>query len=220
MAMSGNAFASGGGGAAGGVGALTQYAQGADQGIWGLLRNLFNNNKSPYGEGFDATKPYFDKSQSFQNPFVQQGQEASGNFNEWLSKMKDPQEFINHIMGGYQESPWAKNLQQSSVRAGQNAASANGTLGSTPFAQQLQQNATNISSQDQNNWLQNVVGANNQYGAGLNTQIDRGQHASDILSQLFQTQGNMAGGAAYGDQAWDNQNSDSMWANIAKIFGG
>lgn len=221
MSMSGNAF---GGNTAGGGGSLWdnvfQSGRNSTQGFFGLLQSLFNNNKSPYGEGFNATKPYFDKSQEFQNPFVKQGQEANGNFNDWLSKMKDPQEFINHIMGAYNESPWAKNLQSSSIRAGNNAASASGLSGSTPFAQQLQQNANNISSEDQNKWLNNVIGTNNAYGAGLNTQIDREQHASDVLSQLFSNQGNMAGGAAYGDQAWDNQNSNSTWANIAKIFGG
>jgi hypothetical protein len=134
--------------------------------------------------------------------------------------MKDPQEFIRHIMSGYQESPWARNLQNTAQRAGTNAASASGLTGSTPFAQQLQQNSSNISSADQNNWLQNILGVNTQYGAGLNNQINSGQHATDILSQLFGNQGNMAGGAEYGTQDYKNQGENSIWDNISKLFGG
>lgn len=218
MAMSGNAFNGGGGGSF--WDNAFQSGRNSSQGFFGLLQSLFNNNKSPYGEGFNATQPYYEGAKEFQNPFVKQGQEASGKFNSWLDNMQNPTEFINKIMGSYSQSPWAKNLESSAVRAGTNAASASGLTGSTPFAQQLQQTGANISSQDMQNFLQNVLGINSAYGAGENMQVERGQHASDILSQLFSNQGNMAGGAAYGDQAWENQNSDSTWANIAKMFGG
>lgn len=221
MAMSGSEM---GGAAAGGGGGMWdnifQSGRNSVQGFMGLLQHMFSNNKSPYGEGFDATKPYFDEAKNQQNPFAQQGKEAGGQYQDWLQGQKDPSEFINKIMGGYQESPWAKYQQQNSVRAGQNAASASGLSGSTPFAQQLQQNASGITSEDQNKYVGNALGVNTQYGQGLNNEMGYGQHANDIISQLISNQGNMAGGAAYGDQAYKNQNSDAMWANIAKMFGG
>ena len=224
MAASGNAMAGGAaggaGGAAGAYGDLKQYGQNFDQGLWGLFHSLFNNNQDPYKQGFQASQPYFKSATDYQNPFAKQGQESSGKFNNWLDTMKNPSEFINKLMGGYQESPWAQNLQRQSVRAGTNAASASGLTGSTPFAQQLQQNANNISSEDMTKWLSNVLGINTEYGQGENMSAERGSHASDILSQLFAKQGYMAAGAEYGTNAWKNQNEDSAWSNIAKMFGG
>src|ERR1035437_124862 len=143
MAASGSIF---GGGSAGGpagaaVSAGTQYGQNFDQGLWGLFHSLFNKNEDPYKKGFEATQPYFNQAVGQQNPFAKQGEQAIGANQDWLNQMKDPQEFIKHIMSGYQESPWARNQQNASMRAGTNAASASGLTGSTPFAQQLQQNA-------------------------------------------------------------------------------
>lgn len=227
MGASGALFGGGADGAAGaatgGSGILDMFknaSQGSVGGLFGILQHLFGNNKEPYTEGFNATKPYFENAKAGQNPFVKQGQEAGGNYNNWLGKMSNPQDFINNTMNNYQESPWAKYLQNASNRAGTNAASAEGTIGSTPFAQQQQQNAASISSGDMQNWLKNVLGVNTEYGGGLQNQVGQGQHASDILSQLFSNQGNLAGGAEYGKTAYNNQNDQALWANIAKMFGG
>jgi hypothetical protein len=190
-------------------------------GIAGILQGIFGSSGAPYEKGFEATKPYFESATNAQNPFAKAGQEAIPQFQSWTNSMSNPTSFINNAMNQYQESPWAKYLQQQSVRAGQNAASANGTIGSTPFAQQLQQNAQNISSQDMQTWLANVLGINTQYGGALNNQIQTGSHASDILSQLFSTQGNMAGGAAYGQEAGKQQDRNSFIAGLSKLlFGG
>jgi hypothetical protein len=220
MAMSGSIPGAGSGGSGDIWSELLKAGQGQSQGFWGLLQGLFNNNKNPYSEGFNATKPYFNSAVGYQNPFVQQGQEANTKYNSWLDSMQDPSKFINNLMGGYQESPWAKVLQQNANRAGTNEASASGLTGSTPFAQQLQQNATQISSADMQNWLSNVLGINTQYGAGENSQVERGQHASDILSQLFSNQGDLAGGSAAAGANWNNQQENGIWSNISKIFGG
>ena len=77
-------------------------------------------------------------------------------YQDWLQTQKDPSKFINDQMANYQESPYAHYLQQQSMRAGQNAASASGLSGSTPLMQQMQQNSGQIASGDMNQWLQNV----------------------------------------------------------------
>ena len=119
-------------------------------------------------------------------------------------------------MGQYQESPYAQYLQKQSMRAGTNAASASGLTGSTPFAQQLQQNAGNIANQDQNQWLQNVLGINTQYGQGQNNLINSGQNSANTLSSLYNQMGQNMGEAAYGKQAGKQQD---FWNTIAGGLG-
>lgn len=188
--------------------------------IPGFLQFLFGNSGAPYEKANEAYQPYNQQARNVQNPFYRAGTSALPQFQDWLTGMKDPSAFINKLMGGYAESPMARNLQQASMRAGTNAASADGTVGSTPFAEQMQQNAGQISSMDQNNWLKNVLGINTEYGAGLDRQIGYGQHSADALSKLFGDAGEYAGGSAYGEQYGKNQDKNALWASIAKLFGG
>jgi hypothetical protein len=179
----GNPFAGGGGFDSGGMGA----------GIAQLLSGLFGNSAGPYHEYIDQQK---------------KGLEGYGGFEDWLNTQKNPTEFINHIMGQYQESPFAKYQQQQSIRAGQNAGSAAGLTGSTALAQQLQQNASNISSQDMNQWLQNVLGINSQYGQG---QYNLGGAKAGIYDRIGQ--------GAYGARAGENQDFFNILGGAGQVGG-
>jgi len=166
------------------------------QGLAGLFGGLFGDSAGPYHEYSD----WLQKAQNAQNPFYNAGVGALGNYQDWLKGMKNPTDFINNMMKNYTQSPFAKYQQDQSIRAGQNAASASGLTGSTPFAQQLQQNAQNISSQDMNTWLQNVLGVNRQYGQGEQNLITGGQGAANQLANIFGQQGE----AAYNARAAGN----------------
>lgn len=187
-------------GGMGGMGGLAQF-----------LGGLFGNSGSPYGDAMDQYQKWANMAQGVQNPFLQAGTGAIGNYQNWLSGMQDPSKFMNNLMGQYQESPYAKYMQQQAIRSGQNAASASGMAGSTPFAQQLQQNASNISSQDMNNWLQNVLGVNSQYGQGEQNLMGLGANAANQLTNMYGNMGQQMGQAAYGQQAGNNQD---MWNMI------
>ncbi len=186
-------------------------------GLASILGGLFGNSSGPYQDAMKQYQKYFQGAQNFQNPFFNAGQQGMGKYQDWLKGQEDPGAFINKLMGGYKESPMAHNLQNQSMLAGQNAASANGTLGSTPMMQQAQQNAGNISSMDQNSWLQNALGINTQYGQGQKNMMDSGQHAGDMLSNLFSQQGERMGEAAYGKRAGQNQDFMSI---LSGLFGG
>jgi hypothetical protein len=123
-------------------------------------------------------------------------------------------------MGQYQESPFAKFQQQQGMRAAQNMGSATGLTGSTPLQMQAQQNAQNISGQDMNQWLQNVLGVNNNYGAGLSGEMGMGQHSADMLSQLMQGAGQFKGETAYGQRAGEQNDQNALWGALGKLFGG
>lgn len=181
---------------------------GSTQGMSGLaqlLGGLFGHSGAPYDAAMDQYKNFMHQGQEAQNPFFNAGTGAIPQYQDWLKNMSNPSGFINTLMGQYQESPYAKYQQQQSIRSGTNAASASGLTGSTPFAQQLQQNASNISSQDMNQWLQNALGINTQYGAGLNSLISGGQNSANALTNLYNDYGSKMGEAAYGKKAGENQ---------------
>lgn len=174
-------------------------------GIGGIIGGLFGDSDAPYRDYMKEYQGYADRAQGVQNPFLQAGTGAIGNFQQWLGGMQNPSGFINNLMNQYQQSPWAKFQQQQAMRAATNAASASGLTGSTPFAQQLQQNAANISSEDMNQWLQNVLGINTQYGSGNQSLIGTGANSANSLTSLFNTVGQNLGEAAYGARAGENQ---------------
>lgn len=186
-----------------------------------LFGGLFGDSGAPYDKAMDQYKQYGQMAANTQNPFLQAGQGAIPDYQNWLKKQQDPSGFINNMMGQYQESPYAKYMQQQSIRGGQNAASASGLMGSTPFAQQLQQNAGNIASGDMNQWLQNVLGVNTQYGQGQQNLMTGGQNAANSLTNMYGNMGNQMGEAAYGKQAGKDQDFWNMiggGAQLASMF--
>lgn len=176
--------------------------------IGSTIGGLFGGGGDPYKDAMKQYKMYADKAAGYQNPFYQSGVNSIPQYEDWLKGMSDPSQFINNLMGGYSESPYSQYQQQQSMRAAQNMGSANGLSGSTPMMLQAQQNAQDISSKDMDQWLQNVLGVNTQYGQGLNTNINRGQQSANQLSNIYSNLGNQMGGAKYG-QGMANQSKFS-----------
>lgn len=162
----------------------TQFLGGAG----GLFGGLFGNTDKPYDEAIKSYQPYSNA-----------GTNALNSYQEWLNGQKDPAKFINDQMKNYNESDYAHNLTNQSMRAGQNAASASGLSGSTPLMEQLQQNAGQIASADQNQWLQNVLGINTQYGQGQNNLVNTGFNAAGKVAEQ-----NYNKGAAHQNNFWNN----------------
>lgn len=187
-------------------------------GLGGIIGGLFGNSGKPYDKAMDQYQHWGNMAQGALQPYQNAGVGALGNYQNWLQGQQDPTAFINKTMGGYQESPYAKYLQQQSMNAGQNAASASGLTGSTPLMQQLQQNATNISGQDQNQWLQNVLGINSQYGQGQQNLMSGGQNAANSLASMFNNMGQQMGEASFGKQAGKNQDLMNIIGGFGSLF--
>lgn len=188
-------------------------------GLAGLFGGLFGDSGAPYGAAMDQYQKWGGQAQGTQQPFLNAGTGAIGDYQSWLKGQQDPSKFINNLMGQYKESPYAQYLQQQSMRAGQNAASASGLTGSTPLMQQLQQNAGNIASQDQNQWLQNVLGINTQYGQGQQNLMSGGQNAANSLTNLFNQMAQNMGQAAYGQKAGQKQDFWNTLGGIGSMIG-
>ena len=192
----------------------------SDYGLGGVARGLGFGREDPYGDAMKQYQKWGNKAAQAQNPFYNAGKGAIGGFQDWLGSQKDPSKFINNLMGQYQESPYAHNLQQQAMRAGENMGSATGLTGSTPLLQQMQQNAGNIASQDQNQWLQNVLGINTQYGQGLGNMMGMGQNAANALSGIYGNMGNNLAPLYFNRGEMNNQNSDRMMQLFLRMMGG
>lgn len=175
--------------------------QGAISGMGGFLGGLFGDSGKPYDDAMKQYEDWTNRAENAQRPYTQAGAGGVKDYQSWLKGQKDPSGFINNLMGQYSESPYAKYLQQQSMNAGQNMGSASGLSGSSALMQQMQQNAGNIASQDQNQWLQNVLGINTQYGQGQNNLIGYGANAANALTGMYDNMGGRAGEAAYGKAA-------------------
>lgn len=189
-------------------------------GLGGLLGGLFGDSGKPYDAAMRQYQQYGQQATNEQQPYSQAGKQGLSDYQNWLNGQKDPSGFINNLMGQYQESPYAKYLQQQSLNTGQNAASASGLMGSTPMMQQLQQNSNNIASQDQNQWLQNVLGINTQYGEGQNNLRQGGQQAANSLSNLYNQQGQQMGEQTYNKEASRQNSNANMWGGLGSLLGG
>jgi len=185
-------------------------------GLGSLIGGLFGDSGKPYDKAMEQYQKYMQMGQGTQQPFLNAGTGAIGDYQKWLQGQQDPSKFINDQMGQYQESPYAKYLQQQSMNAGQNAASASGLMGSTPLMQQLQQNAGSISSADQNQWLQNVLGINSQYGQGQQNLMTGGQNAANSLTNMYNQMGQRMGEAEYGKEAGKQ---GDFWNSLAGGLG-
>jgi len=170
-------------------------------GLGGFLGGMFGDSGKPYDKAMEQYQKYMNMGQGVQQPYLDAGKQGLGNYQEWLDKQKDPSGFINGLMGNYQESPYAHMLQQQAMNAGNNSASAGGMIGSSALMQQQQQNAGQIASGDMNQWLQNVLGINTQYGEGQKDLKNGGQASANALTDMYNQMGSKMGDAAYGKEA-------------------
>ena len=170
-------------------------------GLGGFLGGIFGDSGKPYDEAMKQYQDYMNRGKETQQPYLDAGKKGIGDYQTWLNTQKDPSAFINNLQSSYQESPYAHQLQQQAMNAGNNSASASGMMGSSALMQQQQQNAGQIASGDMNSWLQNVLGINTQYGQGQSDLMHTGQNAANSLTDMYNQMGGKMGEAAYGKEA-------------------
>ena len=188
-------------------------------GLGGILNYFFTDPSKPYEAAQDQYQGYLNQGAGVQQPFYNAGQNALGSLNQWLGTMKDPSQFINNLMNQYQASPYSQYLQQQAQRAGTNAASASGLIGSTPFQLQSQENAANIASGDMNQWLQNVLGINTQYGAGQQYISGLGADSANKLTALFGQGAKDMSQLAYDKEQANQQHTGGLIGSVLGLFG-
>lgn len=182
-----------------------------------ILQGLFGFSNDPYGKGMSQYSKYSNQAGGYQKPFYDAGVNSLSPYQARLAQMADPQAYFNSIMGGYNESPYAKYQQQESMNKSINEASNTGMTGSTPFQLQAQKNAQDISSKDMDKYFQDIMGINTDYMSGLNNLISGGEHSADVMTQLKNILGAVMGEGSY-KQGIGNQNSFNSLISGAAQF--
>lgn len=193
-------------GALGALGGLGQIGGG----LYGLFgsKNPAQGAQGYYNQIPGTVAPYY-------NPYIQAGQGALGQYgHEAKDLINDPSGVYNKLTEGYKQSPGYQFALEQALGAGKNAAAAGGMLGSPQHEQQSMQIASDIASQDFNNYLNAVSGLYGQGMSGLGNISQLGYGASTGLGDMLG--GNLAqqGGLNFAGQQWQNQNRSSGAGNI------
>lgn len=169
--------------------------------------------------GYDAAQNqlnnYYGQAQGYQQPYAQNGQSAYGGLNTAMGRLLDPAGLQNEWAQGYEMSPQAKQAQELAKQSGLDAMSAQGVMGSTPALNAMQAGETQISLNDRQNYLNDLMNkyqagiglGQNIYGTGANAAgqmgrnaINMGENSAQMAYNRTNAQGsllgNLMGGAA------------------------
>lgn len=173
------------------------------------------NAAMPYLKQIPGTiTPYF-------QPYIDAGQQSlqtlMQNYNQLLT---NPGATINQIGQGYQTQPGYNYAQQSAMNAGNAAAAAGGSLGTTQHQQDAAQQSADIANQYYQQYLNQALGL---YGKGLQGEegINKmGYEASNELAQDLASNMASQGTLAYQGTQGQNAANASMLGLISSLIGG
>jgi hypothetical protein len=194
----------------GGMGGLFGSIMGGGMGGLGQIFNgLFGNDSAGYDEAAKKLQQYMQQATGAWKPFLESGQNAIDPFQRWGQQYQDPEAFLKDTFSKYNMSPGAQYQMGQAQRAANNAASAGGLSGSTAHMKESANIANKISSQDMQQYLQNILGVGNQYGNSLNTLLGLGTAGAQGTSGALQGMGSqlaqLFGGGAAAQQGQRNQ---------------
>lgn len=182
------------------------------------LAGMFGNQKSPS----QAADPYFSQigqqTGQYYDPYIQAGKGAiPGLQDQYGQLLNNPGQKLNDIGQNYQQSPGFKFALQQALQGAGHASAAGGMAGSPQHSQQEMQMATDMASQDYNNWLGQATGL---YGQGLTGQqgmMGQGGNAANAQANMIAQQLALQGQNAYKGQ----QQQNNSWGNaFGNVLGG
>jgi hypothetical protein len=175
----------------------------------------------------DLLKQIPGELRKYLEPYINAGQGALGNLQgvsgEYEKLYQDPNAIISRLGGGYQQSPgyqWRLNQGENAIN---NAAAAGGMAGTAQHQQQAGELATNLASQDYNDYLKQVLGL---FTGGLEgrTGIEQGifnqgaTSAGDLATSLANLLKQRAG-LEYERNASRNKGFSDMFSSVGSLFG-
>jgi len=198
---------------------------------------IFNDIVSGVFGGSPNTTAGYEQAQQNLQPYVEGGQQSLsqlqnylggvgsnlsqyGNPADWMWSQinQSPQDFYQTLMSGYEQSPQYQQQMENMQKAIANAGAASGMMGSGSFYDDWQRNAQNIMAQDQDRWLQNMLGVNTRQGDYLG---DYRNVEQNYMNQLNALSGMGANAAATSGQyavgQGQAQDASNPWGNIANL---
>lgn len=151
-----------------------------------------------YEAGQDELNKYYNQSQGYLTPFMNQGNDQYGTLNDIIKNLTDPTELNKKWTESYTTSPEALQAEKMAQESGLNAANAMGLMGSNTALNTIQTGTTQIGLNDRKNYLDDLM---NKYmqGAGISQGLyNTGANAAGQLSNNATQMGNNSAGLAYG----------------------
>ncbi len=193
---------------------------------------IFGLSGAKHQDPAAAAKPYLDQipgiGEKYYNPFIQQGQESQGITNPIYNQMaQDPSGFLNQMMSNYSPSEGYRFKEQALSRALGNTAASGGFAGTEGHQMQQGDMIRGLLGQDQQQYINNLLGIQGQGLQGHEGNIGRGyESAGNLAGYLGTALGNQGGMAFQGVQQENQYNMDKMrnrsqfWGDIARAIGG
>jgi hypothetical protein len=147
------------------------------------LSNFMHPGRA-YDEAAETIGQSVDEAQGYQQPYQQAGAGQIGNLQEMIQRLMNPQQFMGDMMSGYEQSPYASAATDAGTEAGMQTAEQMGLGGSSNELSGITSTAQNISQQDRNNYLNQLMGLYGQAGQMGQNLAGMGQTAAQNMGQV------------------------------------
>jgi len=129
----------------------------------------------------DIMRQYYGEAKGYMQPFYDTGIQSMGKYSSRLDEMSDPLAFYQKMLTGYNTSPQAKFQQDQAMKASNQSAAAAGMLGGGAQQKALADYTQQLTSRDQQQWLNNMLGINSQYMGGESALMGQGFNAGQQI---------------------------------------
>ncbi len=152
------------------------------------LSQLFHPGRG-YDKAKQDTQDAYNKANGRLDTYSQGGADANDKLNKLFEALSNPGKLTDEWGKGYKESDYAKQLGQSSIDKGLNAAGSMGLMGSSAALNNIQEEGSDIVAKDRQNYMNDMM---TKYLASLGiatNQFNTGADAAGKQSQNDMTQG-------------------------------
>lgn len=119
------------------------------------------------------------------NPYIESGRNALGNYEGGLAEMRDQPAFLEKILSGYKPSSAYSRRMQEGLQAIKQAYGAQGGMyGSGDYDKALMEHGQYLADQDQQQYLNNILGIRGDYLDRTSGLVDKGYGASNNLANI------------------------------------
>ena len=173
--------------------------------------------------GYDAAQGqmdnYYNQAQGYQQPYNQMGQQGGAATQGAMQNLLNPEQMQNQWAQGYQESPYAKQMEQQAQSSGLDAASSMGLMGSSSALQGIQAGRSNIMGADRQKYLDDLM---SKYQLGTQTagnMMNMGSQTANQMGNNAMNQGQNSAGMAYGSKNSQGEMFGNLMGGAVGLFG-
>lgn len=189
-------------------------------GALGDLYNLFFG-KDPYEEAAKYINQIPNTISPYYSPYVNAGSNTIGNYTGVSNQlMTNPTGYLSSLGSQFTTSPGYQFNYQQALNAANQAASAGGMLGTSQHQQQASTIASNLASQEYNNYINQAMGILNRGMTGGSDISRLGYSSANELASSLADVLKMQAGLGYGGANYGNTQTSNLFSDIGGALGG